>query len=49
MLVYGAIMTVALELWGGIGAFTNVIGYHHGKFFCTFIHLPRDDANAQRQ
>ena len=36
MLIYGAIMTVVTELWGGIGAFTHVIGFHHGKFI-TYI------------
>ena len=28
-LLYGAGMTICLELWGAIGSFTHVIGYHH--------------------
>jgi hypothetical protein len=36
MLLYGASMTVLTELWGAIGAFTNVIGFHHRMRFPRF-------------
>jgi len=29
-LLYGAGMTILLEVWGAIGSFTHVIGFHHG-------------------
>ena len=32
MLLYGGAMILILQLWGAIGAFTHVIGFHHSMF-----------------